>query len=304
MNKKGYIVLILGIIFIIIGVFLMDSDFSKYCVFLFPVGGIFVLLGFLSKISKNPEKNFENTINGIINTYDSILVKSSTVPSFDGRNIIEVMGFDDLIDAQLELRKPICYMKQTESCSFVLLDDKEAYVYIEKINDQVISPVEIEIKEMKIRNKNKEDLDAEMLRNIDKTTVVKLSNKKSYKVSPIRKKNNQEAIREDEFNEKSLNEDLEKDKEKKQDSEILDTTRKSSRRKSDDKNVELLDQTQRFSKKAIKNHKNEEIESLDSTRKLFKNEILGETDIEELSNTHKISKKELEKAMNEEIEYL
>ena len=31
-------------------------------------------------------------------------------------------------------------------------------------------------------------MDAEMLRDIEKTTVVKLSNKKSYKVSPIRKK--------------------------------------------------------------------------------------------------------------------
>lgn len=285
MGKKGYILLFIGVILVVLGIFLLDSDLSKYCVFLFPVGGVFLLIGLLSKMSKNPEKNFEDTINGILNTYDSILVKSNTVPSLEGRNIIEVMGFDDLIDAQLELRKPICFMKQTESCSFVLLDDREAYVYVEKVNDQVISPVEIEIKEMKIRNKNKEDMDAEMLRDIDKTTVVKLSNKKSYKVSPIRKKNDQKTIDENDFKGKSLNKDLEKEKEKKQDSE-------------------LLDQTQKFSKKAIENQKNEEIETLDSTKKLLATEILREEDIEELSNTHKISKKELEKAMNEEIEYL
>ena len=285
MGKKGYILLFIGVIFIVLGIFLLDSDLSKYCVFLFPVGGIFLLLGLLSKMSKNPEKNFENTINGILNTYDSILVKSSTVPSLEGRNIIEVMGFDDLIDAQLELRKPICFIKQTESCSFVLLDDREAYVYIEKVNDQVVSPVEIEIKEMKIRNKNKEDMDAEMLRDIDKTTVVKLSNKKSYKVSPIRNNKVQKENQTDEVKENSLQEKTE-----------------NKTKKTDISKVE--EKTLRDSKKEIKEEKNQEVKTLDSTKKLFATEVLGEEDIEELSNTHKISKKELEKAMNEEIEYL
>ena len=33
-------------------------------------------------------------------------------------------------------------------------------------------------------------MDSEMLRDIEKTTIVKLSNKKSYKISPVRKKEN------------------------------------------------------------------------------------------------------------------
>ena len=102
-------------------------------------------------------------------------------------NIDLVDNIDDMVDAQLEIRKPICYYKQTESCSFVLLDDKEAYVYVEKLNDSVLSPVEIEINDIKMKQKNSEDIDSEMLRDIEKTTIVKLSNKKSYKVSPIRK---------------------------------------------------------------------------------------------------------------------
>ncbi len=92
-----------------------------------------------------------------------------------------------MVDAQLEIRKPICYYKQTESCSFVLLDDKEAYVYVEKLSDDVLSPVEIELNDIKAKQKNSEDIDAEMLRDIEKTTIVRLSNKKSYKVSPVRK---------------------------------------------------------------------------------------------------------------------
>ena len=124
----------------------------------------------------------------ILNTYDSILVKSNTIPSLEGRNVVNVEKMEDLVDAQLELRKPICYLKQTESCSFILLDEKEAFVYVEKLNDDVVTPVEIELKELKIKEKDKDDMDSEMLKAIDKTTVVKLSNRKSYKVSPIRKK--------------------------------------------------------------------------------------------------------------------
>ena len=54
--------------------------------------------------------------------------------------------------------------------------------------DDVVSPLEIAIKDEKIKNKNKTDMDAEMLKDIEKTTIVKLSNQKSYKISPVRKK--------------------------------------------------------------------------------------------------------------------
>ena len=86
------------------------------------------------------------------------------------------------------LEKPICYLKQSENCAFMLLDEKEVYVYITKLNEDEITPVEIEINNMKYRKKTSSDIDSEMLQDIDKTTIVKLSNKKSYKVSPIRDK--------------------------------------------------------------------------------------------------------------------
>ena len=45
---------------------------------------------------------------------------------------------------------------------------------------------------MKFRKKENSDIDSEMLQDIDKTTIIKLSNKKSYKVSPIRKNKEEE----------------------------------------------------------------------------------------------------------------
>lgn len=219
-NNKGIIVLLIALAVGGLGVYLYlsNSDFSKYCILAFTLAGV-LLITAVSMIFKNssPLRVYESKVNDILNTYDSVLVKSNSVPNIDDRNIVMVLSFDDLIDAQMEIRKPICYMKQTESCSFALLDDKEAYIYIEKLNDDITSPMEIAIKESKIKNKNKEEMDSEMLRDIEKTTVVKLSNQRSYKVSPIRKKKNEskeENKEEQEVKEeKSTNSNSNKDKE-------------------------------------------------------------------------------------------
>ncbi len=193
LNKKGIIVIGIAILLGVGGVYLRTTTMEGYSILAFTLAGVLLLVGAgLMLKSSSPNKQYESTVRDILNTFDSILVKSNTVPTLDGRNVVPVMSMDDLVDAQLEIRKPICYIKQTESCSFVLLDDKEAYVYTEKLNDKVVSPVEIAIQEAKIKNKSKAEMDSEMLREIEKTTVVKLSNQKSYKVSPIRKKQQEE----------------------------------------------------------------------------------------------------------------
>lgn len=190
-NIKGIIVSIVAIILLGVAYYLYASNNMGYALIAVSFGLILLIFGIKSILSeRNPEQAYESKIKNIINTFDSILVKSNTVPKLLGRNIIFVEEIEDLVDAQLEIRKPICYYKQTESCSFILLDDKEAYVYIEKLNSDVVSPVEIEINDIKRKQKNSEDLDSEMLRDIEKTTIVRLSNKRSYRVSPVRKDDN------------------------------------------------------------------------------------------------------------------
>lgn len=190
-NNKGIIIIVVAIILGGIGAYLYFSDLpiAKYSILLFTLAVVSLFAGVSMMLkNSNPTRAYESKINDILNTYDSVLVKSNSVPNIDDRNVVMVLSFEDLIDAQMEIRKPICYLKQTESCSFALLDEKEAYIYIEKLNDDITSPMEIAIKEVQIKNKNKEEMDSEMLRDIEKTTVIKLSNQKSYKVSPIRKR--------------------------------------------------------------------------------------------------------------------
>lgn len=203
-NLKGYILVVVAVVAAVVGYLLysgmINEDFQGYWIICVPV--CIVALGFGIKFiidTSSPSRAYESNVRNILNTFDSILVQSNAVPKLEGRNIINVESIDDLVDAQLEIRKPICYYKQTESCSFALLDDKEAYIYIEKLNPDVVSPLEIEIKENKLKNKSQEEMDSEMLRDIEKTTIVKLSNKKSYKVSPIRKDKKKEEVKEDKF---------------------------------------------------------------------------------------------------------
>ena len=204
-NVKGIVLIIIALIAGIGGYLLINTEFKGYSIICFTVAVILLIFGTKFIVdSSDPNKAYESSVRNILNTFDSILVKSNGVPKLIGRNIIIVDNMDDMVDAQLEIRKPICYYKQTESCSFVLLDDKEAYVYVEKLKDDVLSPVEIEINDIKVKQKNSEDMDSEMLRDIERTTIVKLSNKKSYKVSPIRKdkiKENRFTMDEDKTNE-------------------------------------------------------------------------------------------------------
>ena len=195
--KKGFLFLGIALLLGITGLSMRTGVYSKYCILLFTAAGVSLLVG-IRFMFRQTGNAYERNIKDILNTFDSVLVKSSTVPDMTGRSIIELSSIDDLVDAQLEIRKPICYLKQVESCSFVLLDDKVAYIYIEKVQPDVVSPVEIELNNLKIQRKREKDIDSEMLESIDKTTIVKLSNQKSYKVSPVRKKGEEQQVQQQE----------------------------------------------------------------------------------------------------------
>ena len=230
--KKTKSIVLLGLcgICLFVGILCTLKGALGYAVFAFTVSVIFGLFGVHSFLgNRNPEQVYESEIKDILNTYDSILLKCTSVPNFEGRNIVRVESMDDLVDAQLEIRKPICYLKQTDSCAFLLLDEKEAYVFIQKLHEDDVTPVEIEINNMKFRKKSTIDMDSEMLQDIDKTTIIKLSNKKSYKVSPIRKNKEEkkETIKPKEYEAEYLFDETEVLDElpaatKKEDVEILD----------------------------------------------------------------------------------
>mgnify|MGYP004567728561 FL=1 len=190
MTKKSKLIIldvfILGII--VFGGYLIKNNYINYALIVFAIAVSFIIQELMYRFTGDTkEEKYETKLKKILKTYDSVLVETRKVPVIDSEKIILVNSLDDLIDAQLELRKMIYYFKQSDNCSFVLFDQNQANIFILKSNEEVISPLEIEINNNKIKNKNKNDIDEETLNEIDKTTIIKLPNDKAYKISPVRK---------------------------------------------------------------------------------------------------------------------
>ena len=191
MSKKSKLIIldifILGVI--VFGGYLIKNNYINYALIVFAIAVSFIIQELTYRFTGDTkEEKYETKLKKILKTYDSVLVETRKVPVIDSEKVILVNSLDDLIDAQLELRKMIYYFKQSDNCSFVLFDQNQANIFILKSNEEVISPLEIEINNNKIKNKNKNDIDEETLNEIDKTTIIKLPNNKAYKISPVKKK--------------------------------------------------------------------------------------------------------------------
>ena len=140
-------------------------------------------------MDKNMNENFESNVNNILRLYDSILIKSGKYPDLENKKIERLNSIEELIDTQLEIKKPIYYIKQVTTCSFILLNNKEAYVYIMKRSPDDVAALDIIIKDLEILKKQEErrrSASADLLDNIDRTTIIKMSNTRKFRVSPIR----------------------------------------------------------------------------------------------------------------------
>lgn len=191
-REKLIILVVLIITSIIIDLLLIHQQLFSY--FIVVTAALFILTIYLITYileNKDEESIYKSKLKRALKNYDAILVESQRFPDLKGKNIIRVTNMDDLIDAQIEIRKPIYYMIENEtSCSFVLLDTNEACVYILKQNEEIVSPLEQIIDEIE-KKKNNDD-DSSLLEDIEKTTIIKLKNK-ILKVSPYRKNKTEES---------------------------------------------------------------------------------------------------------------
>lgn len=186
-TEKIFIFISMLLIFIAIGIFLyFEVGLTALFIYSGAVCLTFALIFFISLFTSKENSNmFNENLDKILKTYDAVLVATSNLPDLAGRDIIKTTSIDNLIDAQLGIRKPIYYKRYDDSCGFVLLGEKEAVVYVMKLDNSVICPLELVIDEI-AKNAHKKDYDHELLDDIEKTTVIKLDNEKEYKVSPVR----------------------------------------------------------------------------------------------------------------------
>lgn len=115
----NYFLIIVGVIFLLIYLFL----------------GIKVIIRIIKAI-KNRNK-YDMYIRKIFGNYEQIIVTTDKIPDLNDYDVLEVHTFEDLVDAQGEIHKPIIF-KETrvgKEALFILLDDKRAFIYIVRLED-------------------------------------------------------------------------------------------------------------------------------------------------------------------------
>ncbi len=77
-------------------------------------------------------QEYNKKIHKILKNYDDIIVKVKKMPDLKKLNIIEVNNFEELLNAQTSLNKPIIYFETShkDSSSFIITNDSYAYLYV------------------------------------------------------------------------------------------------------------------------------------------------------------------------------
>lgn len=170
---------------VLVSILLILFNMKEFLIFTIILSLVFLLLIFFNvNDNRSDDAIYESTLKKILKTYVAILIESEELPSIRGKNIVKTTSIDNLINAQVEIRKPIYYKKEFDYCTFILLDDNEALVYSLKRNDDIVCAIDNVILEEKI-NSSKEEL----LSGIENTTIIKLDNNKVYKISPVKEEN-------------------------------------------------------------------------------------------------------------------
>lgn len=98
-----------------------------------------IVLVIIYRNNMNKLTYYERLLKKILITYDSIIVNVEKLPSLSGLSIVEVTDFEELVDAQNEVRLPINFKedKKKKTAKFVLVRNNLAWVYTLKEGDVV-----------------------------------------------------------------------------------------------------------------------------------------------------------------------
>ena len=281
MKKRSKVLLLIGLFIVVLAILgiLISKKMIGYVIVVGTIAAVLFteLIGSVVE-SNSDEAKYLSNLKKILKTYDAILAKSSVLPDLDDRNIIIVESIQDLVNAQVEIRKPIFYKMQVSCCSFFLLDEKDACVYTIKMNEDVVSDLDILIKEKKFKQKKKIDDEYSLLKNIDKTSIIVLENAQSYKVSPIRKKKEEKNdVKVEEKKEKDVEETKKEDKKEK----VVEETKKEDKKEKTVEETKKEDKKEKAVEETKKEEKKEEKEHFDKPVMIHKN-------IDELEDTTEI----------------
>ena len=100
-------------------------EYLSYLMFSVVAVGITYLIVIIIK----SESIYNRKLNKILKTYDGILVEINALPKLKNMEIISVKSFNELIDAHSEIRKPISFVKNINSVTFILINEGIVWTY-------------------------------------------------------------------------------------------------------------------------------------------------------------------------------
>lgn len=85
---------------------------------------------------------YNNKINKILKTYDSIIKRCTTIPNLENRKITKIEDINILIDEQNNLENYIFCLKEENCCSFFILKEEELMLHTIRFNETTLSKFE------------------------------------------------------------------------------------------------------------------------------------------------------------------
>ena len=188
-NIVFYITSIIVLILVCVSLYFLELILYSYVTLVLLVLLIISLFVYLiftnSKLSK-----FKRKVKKIIKEHENVLVKTEEVLEFTGKEIKELETFEELLSRQAECQHSVNYISEKLSTIFLLITDNTVYYFILKEKYDVLNLVEEELKKVLYNNENA-DLDGDILKDLEKTTIINLPNVGTYKISPVRDKKNE-----------------------------------------------------------------------------------------------------------------
>ena len=120
---------------------------NNYLMFLLAIGMLFVSLIFLVNVIRKlnllrtKQSSYDKQVNKILKEYDRLIAESTTLIPFDGKNIVKVKSFTELLDIHDNLQLPIIYYTITKhhKCYFYINHGDTIYLFVLKAIDLEVS---------------------------------------------------------------------------------------------------------------------------------------------------------------------
>ena len=97
---------------------------------------VFIKLLFSLRVKKS---NYDKYVDRLLREYDRLIVETVTEPVMKGKDVIEILKFQELLDVRDNLKLPIKYyvVKGHNKCYFYINHEKEVYLFVvdaDKVN--------------------------------------------------------------------------------------------------------------------------------------------------------------------------